>query len=386
MPINTNHNNEEVDVEIVADGFSQPANNDDITSLLTNVLKSKDDIEPVDIDSLVGDSTLDDGGTIGRLLVLARAHLEAAVKNGELSKQQVGEAYAGVISQALGQGIQMASTLSELSIKQREADLNAALLSIQVSEAKSKAELQYYQMINQKYSTIELLPLERELKKEQIHDAHVKHEISKFELDNVLPEELLTSVAKRGIAEKDLALKEYNLTEIMPKELAIKTEQVKVAVQDALMKKYQMEFILPAEKLKIESEVRKTDAQKLGIDLEVAVKQYYKDNIQKYEKDLAQYKSSQEGVNAGFITDKPTSLPARRMEQLVEQTSLYNRQKTHYDDIKNQKLLDTMMNYNAMIFPDNTAPDKLIGWAAYTKNSEDVAKQISSSVNTPPAG
>ena len=58
------------------------------------------------------------------------------------------------------------------------------------------------------------------------------------------------------------------------------------------------------------------------------------------------------------VEDKLLSGEKQR-EVMDAQKELYNRQKEAFDDNKYQKLLETQMNYNSMIFQDATDPDVL---------------------------
>ncbi len=62
--------------------------------------------------------------------------------------------------------------------------------------------------------------------------------------------------------------------------------------------------------------------------------------------------------NDKTIEDKLLSGEKQR-EVMDAQKDLYNRQKEAFDDNKYQKLLETQLNYNGMIFQDATDPDVL---------------------------
>ena len=56
-------------------------------------------------DKIVGDKTLDDGGYVGDLLAVARAHLDEAFTKGEVTAGELGEVYTTMIASAFQQGI-----------------------------------------------------------------------------------------------------------------------------------------------------------------------------------------------------------------------------------------------------------------------------------------
>ena len=71
-------------------------------------------------DTIVGKSTVDDGGYIGSLLTLSRAHLVDARDKGQLTDSQVGEVYSSLIPSAIQAGISFGF---EKKTKEYEADI-----------------------------------------------------------------------------------------------------------------------------------------------------------------------------------------------------------------------------------------------------------------------
>ena len=55
--------------------------------------------------AIVGDKTLENGGYIGDMLKVARAHISDAVDNGEMTQAQAGEVYTALLPSVLQQGI-----------------------------------------------------------------------------------------------------------------------------------------------------------------------------------------------------------------------------------------------------------------------------------------
>ena len=77
--------------------------------------------------SVVGDKTIANGGYVGDLLTLARAHVEAAVLNNELTREAAGEIYTAMIPSAFQNGIGFAMqegiTESKVALTEAQKDL-----------------------------------------------------------------------------------------------------------------------------------------------------------------------------------------------------------------------------------------------------------------------
>jgi len=89
---------------------------------------------------VVGSGTIDDGGYIGDLLTLARAHVDAAIKNNELTKEAAGEIYTAMIPAAMqnGIGFAMQEELTEAKIASEEDKLDTNEKQRAVLEAQEK--------------------------------------------------------------------------------------------------------------------------------------------------------------------------------------------------------------------------------------------------------
>lgn len=70
---------------------------------------------------IVGDKTIENGGAVGDLLALARAHVDDAVTKGKLTKGEAGQIYTAMIPAAFQQGM--------------EFQLREQLLEAQIAEA-----------------------------------------------------------------------------------------------------------------------------------------------------------------------------------------------------------------------------------------------------------
>jgi len=214
-------------------------------------------------------------------------------------------------------------------------------------------------------------------------DAHNKEvvelEIREYYHDNIQPEEKLTIIAQRIIAQKEALIKEQDLL-IRAKELILAGKKIELAEKDIIMrekeiaiklkeldvmiaeiaikqkelqiKAYELSTILPAQ-------VAKMTQETCVLTKECAIKDYYHINIQPEEKTLTKAKAFIEQTLAGSFV-AADSMPQKKINQMVKQTELYTRQILSYNDKKYQALLDTQVNYAAMIFADTPGvPDIL---------------------------
>ena len=62
----------------------------------------------LDWTKIVGTSTVEDGGYVGDLLQVARAHIDASVASNRLTQNQAGQVYATMVDSAIKTGVQYA--------------------------------------------------------------------------------------------------------------------------------------------------------------------------------------------------------------------------------------------------------------------------------------
>ena len=79
-------------------------------------------------DDIVGAKTIDDGGYVGDLLTLARAHVQDALVKNELTQAEAGEVYTAMIPAAMqnGIGFAMQEELTEAKVANEEDKLVTA--------------------------------------------------------------------------------------------------------------------------------------------------------------------------------------------------------------------------------------------------------------------
>ena len=85
-----------------------------------------DPIHIPDWDNVIGDASLEDGGYIGDILDLTRAHIDDAKTNGELTEADAGKAYSTAIIEAVKEAVrfevQEGKTKLEMCLLQAQAD------------------------------------------------------------------------------------------------------------------------------------------------------------------------------------------------------------------------------------------------------------------------
>jgi len=527
MPIVTNHPNAEVDsvdfntiLDSLPDALDIPTDLGKLDDLISKLTDSNNRISS---EKLIGEGTLEDGGLVGSLLHLLRAHSVASLKSGELTKANLGEVYSGLLNVATDTAVKMLTSSSTELQTATEALSRAIMAKISINEEVAKLQYEKYKVAGEAYKLEVLNPLTREQLKETNEKLHIDHEIAKYTYDYILPEDLGAKVKNNSLLDinykereysytnilpldksikdkqiddmtvgtsikeynlsdmlptdkeiklkqiddlaKDTSIKDYNLTNILPADKDMKLKQTQGIEKDTSIKDYNLTNILPLDKsmkedqiadLAKETEIKsynltnilpldknfktnqvadlakdtaikdfnltnllpldeslknnqisdlakstETKAYNLSdilpaqkdklladnglvtqnttnaatqndiLGIEKLIKDYYHTNIQPEEYSLSKAKAFIEEVNAGeyVVAD---SLPYKKMQQIDVQTSLYDRQIGTYDDVKYQKLLNTIMNYNSMIFPDNTATDKLLPWAVDHTNSLNI--------------
>lgn len=90
--------------------------------------------------SLIGIKTLTDGGYIGDIMSVARAHIEDAVANGELTREDAGNVYSAMIPSAFQTGLKFLMEERLVEAQTDSALAEAELKGNQVDIEKNKAE------------------------------------------------------------------------------------------------------------------------------------------------------------------------------------------------------------------------------------------------------
>ena len=341
----------------------------------------------IDISKLVGNMTLQDGGVLGKLLRLLRVHMNDMQDRNELTESITGEIYSNLIGQAMAGSMDF--LFKNIEIKQADRERSLAMIEQLYKIEASKLSVDKMQIDREAgiFDLRFLKPLEHESLVEQIEKQHIEHQMDSFNLstimpkqatlldddhclkstecaiktyykDEIQPEEKLTAIANRQIAQATVELKAKELVlaqttnEIKAKELLIAQEELEVRMYEADIKKYEIDHMMPIQLQLLQNQACVQAA-------ECAIKTYYNVNIQPFEKDVTKAKAFQEEVLTGDFT-AADSLNQKKIDQLAKQTELYERQKLFYDDQKYQKLLETQVNYAAMVFADvEDVPDVL---------------------------
>jgi len=117
--------------------------------------------------------------------------------------------------------------------------------------------------------------------------------------------------------------------------------------------------VLPSRVLLTNKQAALASAQTCIASKECDIKGYYFDNIQPEEKELTKAKAFNEKVLAGSYV-AGDSMAQKKIDQMAIQSDLYVRQIASFDDKKFQSLLDTQVNYAAMIFADTEETPQIL--------------------------
>lgn len=194
----------------------------------------------------------------------------------------------------------------------------------------------------------EVMPLEILLLDKELSIKDYKYHI-------MMPQELAKLVADTNLVIKETELKDFTLSDLLPLDKEKSAEELALLEHKLLMEIYTLDTIMP-------TNVAKTVQETALVGRETSIKDYYNSYIQPKERDMTEAKSMFERYNAGwngatFVNTE--SLPFVRIEQVKTQTELYERQNLWYDDQKYLDILKLQVNYRAMIFADETAPNPL---------------------------
>ena len=75
-------------------------------------------------DEIVGEQTIENGGYVGDLLKVARAHIDASVAANRLTQSQAGQVYATMVDSAIKTGVQYAVEKENLRLSKVPSTLN----------------------------------------------------------------------------------------------------------------------------------------------------------------------------------------------------------------------------------------------------------------------
>lgn len=311
MAVQTNHPNSEVDNQELT---GSTINHDLLDNILQKLdgLKEQSFSEPLtpDKSTIFGNSTLDNGGFVGQTMQLVRAHLHDSVRKNELSKQEVGNIYAQALLQAIESSVETYKFESQVSLNnmKAKADLLSEIIDAQIKVATlSKSDIEF---LLSEFELKELMPLDRELKKEAIEQEHIKHDIlqkdletSTYNLSTMLPKQLEKEEAQIVLLNKDATLKDkdgalkdknleietYNLSTVLPKQIEKEDAQITLMGKDAILKDkdadiktYNLSTMLPKEAANL-------DAKTSSMQKDIELKEYEVTNLmpQRLELDTA---------------------------------------------------------------------------------------------------
>lgn len=77
--------------------------------------------------NIVGNNTVENGGYVGDLMAIARAHIEDAVRSNEITQAEAGQVYTAMIPAAFSSGIQFEMQNELNSSQLANSKIDAAL-------------------------------------------------------------------------------------------------------------------------------------------------------------------------------------------------------------------------------------------------------------------
>jgi len=394
-PIVTKHDNEETDLILQASSIDDGLSNS-ILEKMNQITGDVGNVSPVDDGTIIGSGTLEDGGFVGKAMYLVRCHLTDSLKKQEITKEMAGTIYGQAVVSLIGSSIEKYKIDSTIGLEQMKSKalILESIIGSQIKLTNLKSS-DIDRMIKE-FNLKELMPLDREIKKEEVEIQHVKHEtdfynlnnllpkqlekankeiagmekdnlIKAYQLSNVLPQQVAQSVADTASRNKEVELKTYELTNLMPQRLKLDQAKSNLAVKELQFKTYEFTEMLPLKKTKLsnealESGARATEANAKAdiMGIEKLIKEYYHDNIQPEEKTSIASKARIDAINAALNGNISDSLPYKRMTVLDKQQIVYDKQINHYSDQKNLDLLKIITNYQSMIYPDLTGDEQAI--------------------------
>ena len=320
MAVVTLHPNTEVDIDLPSiDGVVglDAVIEQQIDDLIYKIGLEKKDI----FESLIDG---EDGirGRISKLISVYKDELDNLLADKKIDKEQYGLAIVDMLKMST----EYAYRTSEYSDARKDTDAESISKLIQLKvdllRLSATAQKAVFEAEDIRFKTRIINPLTRENMKEDIERKHIDHRVQNYNFENMLP------------IEKDKLLTETNTI------------------------KFELNSMKPQQLLDMKEKVLASIADR-------KVQEYYQSNIQPCEKRLTCAKASIEEINSGI--GGGLSLPAAKLEQIGKQTDLYQAEIDAYADRRRQKLLETIVNYHSMIFPDLPLP-KAFDWAVNETN------------------
>lgn len=197
-------------------------------------------ITPITIEELTS-KVVGGTGTFDCLMASVRTHMKEEFKNGTLTGDQYTKAYIELTSMAM-------STALQFLLSKDKVTLEAELLQAQVKQAGEQALSAAIERQIAQFNLDNLLPQELIIKEQQAITLDIERQINQFNLDSVLPRELalLNSKILASDADKDTTL--FELTNILPEDQKIKQQQALSAIKEREVLDFNVLHMLPAQR------------------------------------------------------------------------------------------------------------------------------------------
>ncbi len=240
-------------------------------STVNELLGSIDSSEtPVVFSDMVGEQTLEDGGHLGSLLRLLRVHLDDMKERQELTADIAGQVYSNMITSAMNSSLEFIFRAFESGQKNKTLAIELLAKSLDAeSGIISNASLELERKAKE-YAHEVLQPLEREQLIEAIEGLHIDHSKGQYELNTLLPDQ-------HGINTSTKAKIDYETSTLM-------LDQHKMNETELDVKEYYYDNIQPVE---LDLATKSATMKQAEIDMsgkELDIRSYYHSDIQPEEK------------------------------------------------------------------------------------------------------
>ena len=245
----------------------------DMTGTDTIEYRVQPAVADIEWEDIVGDGmTVADGGYMGDLLTVARAHVDDAVATNRLAQAQAGEVYTAMIPAAMNSSIQFA--LEEFMKEAQVADVVAgtaikeADLAIRRNASRAELEKQWGYNVSTDVDTGEVI-LGASTGTGKI-DVDI---INSKKQGNKLDDELLTTAVQRALINVQKDGESYKVNTLLPDEHTTNTKQhskldvdiANVTKQGTLLdteeeaKQYEVDNMLPKQLAKLDKDIDVTE-------------------------------------------------------------------------------------------------------------------------------
>jgi chromosome segregation ATPase len=355
--------------------------------------KEYTDCEVIKFKDIVGAKTSKDGGYFGDLLSVARANIEEAKKNGELTENAAGEVFAQAMVESMRQGV-----MYELQHGKTQKEI--ALIVAQTEYQKHKMSLERDSFDLQVYIEKGKLNLERQMTEANIRKINKDIDVMSAQIKKIFADIVHLDYQNKRI---DQEIKQSN-SEIQKNNALIQQIMQQIKQSEHEISRIDAEIIhIGVQDRQISQQITNMQHEVYGIDAKT-VQTYVqndqiKSDIRHTDKDTAligkklDFTTSQTALvykqidqircqcdNERTITKSKVGLNSAQVRKLecdcknstklaTSQSSLYSSQSEGFRDNARQKLFDSQLQAYSMIYEASDEVDVPTPFGASEMNS-----------------